>query len=220
MVAVFIAHTGIQIGRETSGILSDRVVMNEDDIRRVVMGVPDVSGLPPHPHARLGGPHVPRSARLVPRRHDALRSAPPVARREGSADGAATRTSPTPIIHIEPPPPCEDRDQCCRPSRICSALRSHIQRRVECFVPSSAPRPPCASPSASASARRTRSRTRRRQERDLLDALELRELAVEGVDDLLIEREHVGPRDELGARRRRAAEILQPALERGEVRAR
>jgi cation diffusion facilitator family transporter len=44
VVAVFIAHTGIQIGREASGILSDRVVMNEDDIRRVVMGVPEVRG--------------------------------------------------------------------------------------------------------------------------------------------------------------------------------
>ena len=44
IVAVFIARTGIQIGRETSGILSDRVVMNEDDIRNVVMSVPDVVG--------------------------------------------------------------------------------------------------------------------------------------------------------------------------------
>jgi cation diffusion facilitator family transporter len=44
IVAVFIARTGFQIGRETSGILSDRVVMNEDDIRAVVMSVPDVVG--------------------------------------------------------------------------------------------------------------------------------------------------------------------------------
>ncbi len=44
VVAVFIAHTGIQIAREASGILSDRVVMNEDDIRRVVMGVAEVKG--------------------------------------------------------------------------------------------------------------------------------------------------------------------------------
>ena len=44
VVAVFIAHTGIQIGREASGILSDRVVMNEDDIRHVVMSVPEVKG--------------------------------------------------------------------------------------------------------------------------------------------------------------------------------
>ncbi len=44
VVAFFIAHTGIQIGREASGILSDRVVMNEDDIRKVVMAVPEVKG--------------------------------------------------------------------------------------------------------------------------------------------------------------------------------
>jgi cation diffusion facilitator family transporter len=44
VIAVFIAHTGIQIGREASGILSDRVVMSEVDIRRVVMGVPEVKG--------------------------------------------------------------------------------------------------------------------------------------------------------------------------------
>lgn len=44
IVAVFIARTGFLIGRETSGILSDRVVMNEDDIRDVVMSVPDVIG--------------------------------------------------------------------------------------------------------------------------------------------------------------------------------
>ena len=44
VIAVFIAHPGIQIGREASGILSDRVVMNEDDIRRVVMSVPEVKG--------------------------------------------------------------------------------------------------------------------------------------------------------------------------------
>ncbi len=44
VVAVFIAHTGIKIGREASGILSDRVVMDENDIRRVVMGVSEVKG--------------------------------------------------------------------------------------------------------------------------------------------------------------------------------
>jgi cation diffusion facilitator family transporter len=44
VIAVFIAHTGFQIAREASGILSDRVVMSEDDIRRVVLGVPEVKG--------------------------------------------------------------------------------------------------------------------------------------------------------------------------------
>jgi cation diffusion facilitator family transporter len=44
VVAVFIARTGIEIARETSSILSDRVVMDEADIRRVVMSVADVKG--------------------------------------------------------------------------------------------------------------------------------------------------------------------------------
>ena len=44
VVAVFIARTGYQIGMETSGILADRVVLDEEDIRQVVMSVPDVLG--------------------------------------------------------------------------------------------------------------------------------------------------------------------------------
>jgi cation diffusion facilitator family transporter len=44
VIAVFIARTGWQIGRETSRVLSDRVVMAEEDIRQVVMAVPRVLG--------------------------------------------------------------------------------------------------------------------------------------------------------------------------------
>jgi cation diffusion facilitator family transporter len=44
VIAGFIAHAGIMIARDTSRILSDRVVMNEEDIREVVMSVPDVIG--------------------------------------------------------------------------------------------------------------------------------------------------------------------------------
>jgi cation diffusion facilitator family transporter len=43
-IAVVIAHTGFQIGRDTSRILSDRVVIDEEEIRRVVMSVPEVLG--------------------------------------------------------------------------------------------------------------------------------------------------------------------------------
>ncbi len=90
VIAVFIAHTGLQIGREASGILSDRVVMNEDDIRRVVMDVPEVRGCH-HIRTRGSADHiVPRPARLVPRRYDARRSAPPVARGQGSADAGVS----------------------------------------------------------------------------------------------------------------------------------
>lgn len=44
VIAIFIARTGWAIGRDTSRVLSDRVVLVEDDIRRVVMAVPDVLG--------------------------------------------------------------------------------------------------------------------------------------------------------------------------------
>jgi cation diffusion facilitator family transporter len=44
VIAVFIARTGIEIARDTSRVLADRAVMDEEDIRRVVMSVPDVLG--------------------------------------------------------------------------------------------------------------------------------------------------------------------------------
>jgi cation diffusion facilitator family transporter len=44
VIAVFIARTGYHIGLETSGILADRVVLDEDAIRRQVMSVPEVLG--------------------------------------------------------------------------------------------------------------------------------------------------------------------------------
>ncbi len=44
VIAVFIARTGWQIARDTSRVLSDRVVLAEDDIRRFVMGSPEVVG--------------------------------------------------------------------------------------------------------------------------------------------------------------------------------
>ncbi len=44
VIAFFIARTGWEIGRNTSRVLSDRVVLDEDDIRRVVMSAPEVVG--------------------------------------------------------------------------------------------------------------------------------------------------------------------------------
>ena len=44
LIAVFIARTGYAIGMETSGILADRVVIDEGRIRGVVMSVPGVVG--------------------------------------------------------------------------------------------------------------------------------------------------------------------------------
>jgi cation diffusion facilitator family transporter len=44
VIAAFIARTGWQVARETSHILADRAALAEDDIRRVVLSVPEVVG--------------------------------------------------------------------------------------------------------------------------------------------------------------------------------
>jgi cation diffusion facilitator family transporter len=44
VIAGFVAHTGYEIGRNTSQVLSDRIVIAEEEIRRVVLGVPEVVG--------------------------------------------------------------------------------------------------------------------------------------------------------------------------------
>jgi cation diffusion facilitator family transporter len=103
VIAVLIARTGFEIARDTSGILSDRVVIDEEDIRTVVMSVPGVLGC--H-HIRTRGPidhvfldlHVwfPADARLA----EAHRVSHIVKDR-------LTEKYPQiadAIIHIEPPP--------------------------------------------------------------------------------------------------------------------
>jgi len=57
IVAVFIGHAGFTIARETSRILTDRVVMNDSDLRRVVMSVPEVLGCH-HIRTRGSADHV------------------------------------------------------------------------------------------------------------------------------------------------------------------
>ena len=71
LVAVFIARTGLEIARETSPILADRVVLDEDGIRTRRDERAGRGRLPPDPVTRLARPRVPRSARLVPRQHAA-----------------------------------------------------------------------------------------------------------------------------------------------------
>jgi cation diffusion facilitator family transporter len=57
VIAVFIARTGWQIARDTSRVLSDRVVLAEDDIRRVVMATPEVVGCH-HIRSRASADHT------------------------------------------------------------------------------------------------------------------------------------------------------------------
>ena len=78
--------------------------MDEDDIRRVVMGVPGSAGLPPHPHARLGRSHVPRSARLVPQATRTLYEAHRLSHVVKDRLIEAYPQIADAIIHIEPPP--------------------------------------------------------------------------------------------------------------------
>ena len=53
IIAAFIARTGLLIARDTSHVLSDRVVLSEEEIRAVVMSVPEAVGC--H-HIRSRGP--------------------------------------------------------------------------------------------------------------------------------------------------------------------
>jgi cation diffusion facilitator family transporter len=103
IIAVLIARTGLEIARDTSGILADRVVIDEDDIRQVVMSVTGVLGC--H-HIRTRGPvdhvfldlHVwfPADASLV----DAHAVSHVVKNRLTEKYPQIADT----IIHIEPPP--------------------------------------------------------------------------------------------------------------------
>ena len=102
VVAFFIAHTGLQIGREASGILSDRVVMNEDDIRKVVMAVPEVKAATISARAarRIIRSWIFTSGSQATR---ALRSAPPLACGQGSADRRLSTHSRRHHPHRTPP---------------------------------------------------------------------------------------------------------------------
>ncbi len=87
VVAAFIGYSGYQVAVATTGILSDRIVIADVDLERVVLSVPGVLGLPPDPDARGGGSRVPRLARLAAARHASGGRPRPVARGQGSLDG-------------------------------------------------------------------------------------------------------------------------------------
>src|SRR5262249_45620142 len=44
VIAAFIGYAGFQVARATTGILSDRIVISDSDLERVVMSVPGVVG--------------------------------------------------------------------------------------------------------------------------------------------------------------------------------
>jgi cation diffusion facilitator family transporter len=104
VVAGFIGYAGYQIARATTGILSDRIVIADADLERVVMGVPGVLGCH-HIRTRGSADHVfldlhvwlPADMRLTDA-HDLSHVVKNrvMARYPQIADA---------IIHIEPPPP-------------------------------------------------------------------------------------------------------------------
>ena len=57
VVAVFISYAGYQIAKTTTGILSDRIVIADADLERVVLGVPGVIGCH-HIRTRGSADHV------------------------------------------------------------------------------------------------------------------------------------------------------------------
>jgi cation diffusion facilitator family transporter len=104
VVAGFISYSGYQIARATTGILSDRIVIADTDLERVVLSVPGVLGCH-HIRTRGSADHVfldlhvwfPADMRLTDA-HDLSHVVKDrlMARYPQIADA---------IIHIEPPPP-------------------------------------------------------------------------------------------------------------------
>ena len=57
VVVVFIGHAGFEIARDAARVLSDEIVISEDDVRRVVQSVPTVLGCH-HIRSRGSADHV------------------------------------------------------------------------------------------------------------------------------------------------------------------
>ena len=102
-IAVLIARTSYEIARDTTGILSDRVVIDEDDIRQTVMSVPGVLGC--H-HIRTRGPldHVFLDAHVWFPADAPLRDAHHLSHIVKDRLMERFPQIADAIIHIEPPP--------------------------------------------------------------------------------------------------------------------
>jgi cation diffusion facilitator family transporter len=102
-IALLIARTSFEIARDTSGILSDRVVLDEDAIRETVMAVPGVLGC--H-HIRTRGPldHVFLDAHVWFPADAPLRDAHRLSHVVKDRLMERFPEIADAIIHIEPPP--------------------------------------------------------------------------------------------------------------------
>jgi cation diffusion facilitator family transporter len=103
VVVVFIAHAGWEIAVATSKILADRVVIDADDLRRVVLSVPQVLGC--H-HIRTRGPadHVFLDLHVWMRPEMRLDAAHETSHVVKDLLMARYPQIADAIIHIEPPP--------------------------------------------------------------------------------------------------------------------
>ena len=103
IIAAFIARAGVLIARDTSRVLSDRVVLEEDQIRDVVMSVPEVVGC--H-HIRSRGPtdHIFIDLHVWFRGDTPLTEAHRLSHVVKDALLDAFPHVKDAIIHIEPPP--------------------------------------------------------------------------------------------------------------------
>jgi cation diffusion facilitator family transporter len=102
-IAILIARTSFEIARDTSGILSDRVVIDEDDIRGVVMAVPEVLGCH-HIRTRGSLDHVFLDLHVWFREDMGLRQAHSLSHDVKDRLMARFPQIADAIIHIEPPP--------------------------------------------------------------------------------------------------------------------
>jgi cation diffusion facilitator family transporter len=108
VISVFIARTGLEIARDTSRILADRAVMDEDAIRQVVVEVPDVLGCH-HIRTRGSPDHTFLDLHVWVRGDASLDEAHRISH---VVKDRLMQTYPQiadAIIHIEPPPAKADR---------------------------------------------------------------------------------------------------------------
>lgn len=103
VIAGFIAHTGWEVARETSHILADRAALEEDDVRRIVMSVPEVVGCH-HIRSRGSTDHIFLDLHVWFSGETTLHEAHRLSHVVKDRLLAAFPRIKDAIIHIEPPP--------------------------------------------------------------------------------------------------------------------
>ena len=108
VVAGFIGYSGFQIARATTGILSDRIVISDADLERVVMSVPGVLGCH-HIRTRGASDHVFLDLHVWLPRDMPLHEAHALSHVVKDRLIARYPQITDAVIHIEPPPAGENR---------------------------------------------------------------------------------------------------------------